>query len=317
MSLPWFKCNPRDFREGMVGLTREERGTYATVVMLIYERGGPIPDDDPAWIAGHLWCTVKAWKKDRASLIVKGKLYVVEVDGRPHLMNRRAAEELAAREALSEARSEAGKGNGRGRAAHLATGINENSNLGQANVEQPATVAPVLPPQEEEIGDRRDKAAEDSARVPSRASDWSRADLDSLQARLRAAAGKSINTASPSLPILAAIVGLLTPGDGPACDLELDVLPAVEVAGRKAKPGSVQRWEYFRPMIVEARDKRLAGAPANQRPSLKIVRDDDFWRVAIRRYLLDNTQWSASMGPKPGEHGCLCPAHILQEQSAA
>lgn len=155
--------------------------------------------------------------------------------------------------------------------------------------------------------------ADDSVRVPSRVADWSRADLDSLEARLRSAAGKSLNAASPSLPNVSAIVGLLSPGAGPPCDLELDVLPAVEVVGKKAKPGSVQRWEYFRPMIVEARDKRLAGAPTIQRNRPTIVRDDDFWRAALRNLARDPECWSAGMGPRPGEPECQVPKHILDE----
>lgn len=313
MTFPWFKCNPRDFREGMVGLTREERGTYATVLLLIYERAGPVPDDDAAWMAGHLWCTVKAWKKDRDSLVAKGKLYRVEVDGRPHLMNQRAAEELAEREALSEARSEAGKLTVRSRAPKKASGVSENNDLGSANHEQTAAVAQVLLPQDKEIRDSRNRDDDDSARVPLRTSDWSRDSLDSLQARLRAAAGASINAASPSLPILAAIVGLLTPGQGPACDLELDVLPTVEAAGKKARPGSVNRWEYFRPMIVEARDKRLSGAPvAKTSPASVVGWDDDVWEAAVANYFRDGS-WGSKMGPKPGESGCIAPRHILEK----
>lgn len=164
-ALPWFKCYPRDFREGMVGLTPEERGAYATVLMLVYERGHPIPDDD-AWIAGHLWCSVRTWKKIRAALIVKRRLFAINVNGVDSLMDERAAQELSRTAGISTARSEAGKEGGKRSAAKRTPNANENSDLGQANasdlVEQAATkdqpdiqtirIGSVSPPNGEDTG---------------------------------------------------------------------------------------------------------------------------------------------------------------------
>lgn len=47
-----------------------------------------------------------------------------------------------------------------------------------------------------------------------------------------------------------------------------------------------------------------------------IEHDDDFWRAAVRRWRADQTQWTASMGPQPGEPGCLVPQHLLIEKVA-
>jgi uncharacterized protein YdaU (DUF1376 family) len=77
----------------MVGLTLEERGAYITILNLIYDRAGPIPED-AWWITSNLGCTTRTWVKVRAALIVKRKLYAVEIDGQPHLMNERADEEI-------------------------------------------------------------------------------------------------------------------------------------------------------------------------------------------------------------------------------
>jgi uncharacterized protein YdaU (DUF1376 family) len=112
VSAPWFKCYPRDFNEGMVGLTLEERGAYITLLNLIYARGGPIPED-PWWITSQLGCTSRMWVKVRASLLVKRKIYALEIEGEPYLMNTRAAEEIAEREKLSRTFSEAGRNGGR------------------------------------------------------------------------------------------------------------------------------------------------------------------------------------------------------------
>lgn len=112
MSAPWFKCYPRDFNEGMVGLTLEERGAYITILNLIYARSGPIPED-VWWITSQLDCTARAWTRLRASLIVKRKLFPVAIGGEPHLMNPRADAEIAERQKVSEKFSEAGSRGGR------------------------------------------------------------------------------------------------------------------------------------------------------------------------------------------------------------
>lgn len=155
-ALPWFKCYPRDFREGLAGLTPEERGAYATVLMLIYERGEAIPDDD-AWIASHIWASVRVWKKIRASLIVKRRLFPVNLNGVDSLMDERAATELAKVAGVCAARSEAGKAGGKKSAeARSAKGkkrdeksseirgsdfsdtkANENNALSEANASDP------------------------------------------------------------------------------------------------------------------------------------------------------------------------------------
>ena len=112
MTSPWYRCFPRDFNEGMVGLTLEERGAYITLLNLIYARGGPIPED-AWWITSQLGCTKRAWVKLRAALIVKGKVFALNADGADCLMNARAAVEIAEREEFSKNRAEAGKKGGR------------------------------------------------------------------------------------------------------------------------------------------------------------------------------------------------------------
>lgn len=129
MTAPWFKCYPRDFNDGMVGLTLEERGAYITVLNLIYARGGPIPED-AWWLTSQLGCTSRAWTKLRAALIVKRKLYPVEIGGEPHLMNARAEAEIADRQKVSEKFSAAGKNGGRKTQRQR----KENNDLGQARL---------------------------------------------------------------------------------------------------------------------------------------------------------------------------------------
>lgn len=87
--LPFYKAYPRDFIEGTIGLTFEEKGAYRLVLDLIYMQGGQLPDD-ARYISGLLGCTLRKWNSLRSRLIEIGKL---EVSGE-FLTNKRAVLEL-------------------------------------------------------------------------------------------------------------------------------------------------------------------------------------------------------------------------------
>lgn len=71
---PWYKRYPADFIAGTLQLSLEEKGAYSIVLDLIYDRGGPIPDD-PQWIARVCGCSVRKWNQIRDTLILEGKIY--------------------------------------------------------------------------------------------------------------------------------------------------------------------------------------------------------------------------------------------------
>jgi uncharacterized protein YdaU (DUF1376 family) len=89
---PWFKMFAREWLEATRTLPLEVRGAYLDVLALIYERDGPVPDDD-AWIAHHLHISTRRWRPIRAQLVAESKLF--EVDGGLH--NRRAQIEIERR----------------------------------------------------------------------------------------------------------------------------------------------------------------------------------------------------------------------------
>lgn len=91
----WHKRNHDDALNGMMNLTLEERGAYNTLLDLMYQRQGAIPDD-ARWIAGWLGCSLRKWTTIRASLIVKGKLFEVNLNGVPSLANQRVEREVSA-----------------------------------------------------------------------------------------------------------------------------------------------------------------------------------------------------------------------------
>ena len=71
---PWYKRFPADFIAGTLSLSLEEKGAYSVLLDLIYDRGGPIPDD-PQWIARVCGCSTRKWKKIRETLLSAGKIH--------------------------------------------------------------------------------------------------------------------------------------------------------------------------------------------------------------------------------------------------
>lgn len=73
MSLPYYKRFPRDFFEGTIGMSFEEKSAYGLLLDVIYMRDGNLPDD-PRYIAGLLGCSVRKWNAIKDKLIIAGKI---------------------------------------------------------------------------------------------------------------------------------------------------------------------------------------------------------------------------------------------------
>lgn len=89
---PWYKRYPSDFISGTLRMSLEEKGALSMVLDLIYDRGGPIPDD-PQWVARVCGCSTRKWKKIKSKLVEFGKIELV--DGK--IYNARANYELNGR----------------------------------------------------------------------------------------------------------------------------------------------------------------------------------------------------------------------------
>lgn len=74
--LPYYPRYPRDFLDGTVGMSLEEKGAYGIVLDLIYMMGDRGLMDDPQFIAGHLGCSVRKWNGIRNRLVETGKLVI-------------------------------------------------------------------------------------------------------------------------------------------------------------------------------------------------------------------------------------------------
>lgn len=91
---PFHKRFHGDFLMGTRQLTLEEKGAYNDLLDMMYDRGGPIPDE-PRWIAGFLNCSTRKWLPIRDSLIASGKIILRG----EYLSNPRMERELALDEA--------------------------------------------------------------------------------------------------------------------------------------------------------------------------------------------------------------------------
>ena len=97
---PWIKFYPSDFLTGVTDLTPDEIGAYIVLLSMMWDRGGPIPDDR-ARIARRIGCSTRRWNQLRTRLLDEGK---IEIRG-GSISNRRAINDLRSRDNVGEKRS--------------------------------------------------------------------------------------------------------------------------------------------------------------------------------------------------------------------
>lgn len=285
---PWHKHYHADALNGMAGLSVELRGVYYTILDLIYDAGGPVQSSDQMW-AARMCCSVRKWKSYRDSLINLGKISFTS-DGR--LTNKRAEKELT----YHQDRAKSGRKGGSKRAENaLKTSrkraenelktdweCSENSEKpNENNVSDDFSFKQRGKPQKPETRSQnittlsndsvvmRDAPAHGHDLRDIDASDDS-PDSQTTDASLVTHAGDLIREAaegavSPVATDLVQLIGLLSPGDGPPCDLHLDILPTLKARAQAMEARNDQprrAYAYFRQPCIEARDARLAGAPA-------------------------------------------------------
>lgn len=87
---PWIRFFPSDWLAGTRGMTAAESGIYITLIAMMYERGGGVPND-PARLARLCGASNSAFRKALDTLLSEGKL--TDEDGL--LVNNRVVEELS------------------------------------------------------------------------------------------------------------------------------------------------------------------------------------------------------------------------------
>jgi uncharacterized protein YdaU (DUF1376 family) len=160
--MPWFKFFPDDFLKGVRGLSLEERGAYMTVLAMMYDRGGAIPDDE-RWICGNLGCDVRVWRRIKDRLSRLGKI-IPDKDGT--IANRRVLEEVTSAAAIAEVRRKSGIAGGYQSAISRRQSLKTNENV-EANASPSA--APILRSSEEDTPLSPPRGAERGRKIPD---DW-------------------------------------------------------------------------------------------------------------------------------------------------
>lgn len=171
--IAWYKRDPRAALTGMMELTLEERGAYNTILDLIYDREGDVPDDD-RFIAGWCRCDVRVWKRIKARLVDLGKLYVEA----GKLRNERA--DRGVDEALSRVASaaDAGRASGRKRSSKS----RDDKDLGRTAVPTPVATNKEVRSKKEKGDSPLDPPVQRTkgSRIPA---DWQLSDADRDYAR--------------------------------------------------------------------------------------------------------------------------------------
>lgn len=110
--LEWHPRYHRSALDGMERMSLEDRGAYTTLLDMMYDRAGPVPDEDRL-LAGQMLVSTRAWRVIRARLIEAGKIEVVETPNGPGLINERAKNELENQTKRSRKNAESGAKGGR------------------------------------------------------------------------------------------------------------------------------------------------------------------------------------------------------------
>jgi uncharacterized protein YdaU (DUF1376 family) len=146
----WYRHNPRDFLDGVVGMTPDTIGAYIVCLDLIYARGGPIPFD-ARWLSGCMGCSTRAATALVERLIRAGKL-ALECG---NLTNIRATSELQEQAERTQKLAENGAKGGR-KVGERSANENETSMKNGAYVDISTTsLKPGLSIREEKREDKK------------------------------------------------------------------------------------------------------------------------------------------------------------------
>jgi uncharacterized protein YdaU (DUF1376 family) len=234
MSLPYYPMYPRDFYEGTMELSLEEKGAYIMLLNLMYTRGGPI-SDEADYIARYVGCSRVKWLGKKGSLGIRDRLIAagkLAVEG-GMLSNTRAAVELNKQASWRQQQAENGAG----------------SNKNKDEEKRPLPHSKPEPKVEEQGSVARVEKVDFSALDAN--------DLDALEDHVRKWANGSLAPIAGPLN-LAPITKLIAGG----CSID-DVKSGVMAGATSLHNGGRQTdsLEYFKKPILRARDDRLKPLP--------------------------------------------------------
>lgn len=223
--IPYFDFYPADFMHGVRGLSAQDVGVYTMILCRIYEENGPV-EYNSIRLATYCGMREATFIKTFEKLVTLDKFQVE--DGM--ISNRRAIIEISNRANKLKINSKAGKASAEKRQ--------------QKQRRDPTDVQRTFNHTDTDT-DTDNYAANAGARS-----------VDARMGELYAALGVTDETKTPGLLTFSEPIRWEAAG----CDVDSDILPALRsIAARGKQPKS---WAYCSAAVFEARDSRLAPAPA-------------------------------------------------------
>jgi uncharacterized protein YdaU (DUF1376 family) len=256
---PWYKRYGADFITSTMMLSLEEKGAYSLCLDLIYDRGGPIPDD-ARYLSGVCGVSIRKWKALRQQLIDEGKL--AARDGA--LSNSRASFELENVAKTRRKRAESGAKGGRKVSENDAV-HHKNNDLTQANPSRAHARVQSLDKKERKREVNSSSIESVAATQPAAAADPDLLDIpDFLKRATSAERAVAVGRRVADIMGVAGDPGWF--GDwgiaaswlAEGADWELDIEPTVKrLMARRNGHDPPRSLAYFTDAIAEARDRRM------------------------------------------------------------
>lgn len=241
--MDWHPRYHRAALDGMRALSLEDRGAYNTVLDLLYDRGGPLPDDD-RWLSGWMGCDVRKWKAIKKRLVDAGKLVLQAGIKGVEIVNARAMNELGQAEVRRRSHGDRGKIGGTKSGEVRRRGL-KTHDKNEANAKQN---------EPQDIDSNSDK---EEGGVGARA----REDRDAIffwKTRLFEVAGPGLGDPVKTISLNDHRASDLAAWRRAGVDLEADAVPVVAAMTAAPRDDPIRVWGYFTRPVLEAKARREA-----------------------------------------------------------
>jgi len=292
-----------DYIIGTQGMSLEHEGAYQRFLMRLYARGKPLPDDDTI-MASIMSLSTRVWKRVKGALVSAGK--IIQKCG--CLTNARFEKERLKRAEQLRKRSLAAQARWHPESQNQSLDERIPEPVSRKFEPSLAEVSAKLSGNEEqkpnEIGPSSDASAYANQNpitnsITTLRCTRTRDELEALRKRLLEAGGTAINEAHPGFMVLAEPIGWLDSG----CDLEMDIVPAIQKTVRAKCTGRIASWRYFSASVCEARDARLRPLPfpAAQREAPRTPHWRDELATKSRRITDELARTAAKIALEPNQ----------------
>lgn len=161
---PWYKRYPSDFVSGTIMLSAEEKGVYAILLDLMYDKGEAIVDD-AQWLGRVCGCTTRRFNQIKQVLADQNKIILRDGFITNNRFEKQHEKEKKEREKLSENGAKGGE-----KSAEKRADLNENNDLAEKGLEEKTKPNPETRDQIEK------KEPKGSSQKGTRIGDWSPGD---------------------------------------------------------------------------------------------------------------------------------------------